>query len=399
MNEVFAGAFAIPCAGAARYLLDEAGWRAMAATPALRFVAMWADESAVVALLRDPAGALAMATVAVEQGFFPGLSPWRPVAAVFERLIRDLWGYNAVGGTDGRPLFDYGHWRLAHPLGRPTPPFAAPEPAISGFAHKGTLALMRGKTARVAARFAARVDGRATVAHAIAYANAVEAASRTPAPARAERLRDIMRRLEIAGGALDRVGRIAEAAGAPVLHARADVLREAVARAAGAAFGHRLMMDCVVPGGVVVDVSADGAGIFDGLRRSVRESALSALVADSLGGRLRDLPLVAARLAACVADLESFVQELGARLEALPQGAVMQASLVMAGEGIGMAEGPAGGILHWLRLEGGQIGGAFILDPAWVTTEACDAEAAAVAPEDRAIVRASHGVLPSGMDL
>ena len=399
MNPVFAGAFAIPCAGAARYLLDEAGWRAVAGEPALRFIAMWADESAVIALLQDATGARVMATVAVEQGFFPGLSLWHPEAAMFERMIRDLGGDNAVGGTDGRPLFDYGHWRLAHPLGRPTPPFAAPEPAITGFAHKGTLALMRGKPARVAARFAARVDGRATVAHAIAYAHAVEAASRTPAPARAERLREIMGTLEIAGGALDRIGRIAEAAGAPVLQGRADRLREALARAAGAAFGHRLMMDCVVPGGVVVDVSADGPGALDALRRSVREAAVPALVEASLGGRLRDLPLVAARLAACVAQVDNGVQELGARLEALPQGAVMQASLVMAGEGIGMADGPSGGILHWLRLEGGHIGGAFILDPAWAASEACAMEVAAAAPEDRAIVRAAHGVLASGMDL
>ncbi len=399
MNQVFAGAFAIPCAGAARYLLDEAGWRAVAAEPALRFVAMWADENAVIALLRDTAGALAMATVAVEQGFFPGLSPWRPEAALFERMIRDLWGYNAVGGTDGRPLFDYGHWRLAHPLGRPTPPFAAPEPTISGFAHKGTLALMRGKTARVAARFAARVDGRATVAHAIAYAHAAEAASRTPAPARAERLRGIMGTLEIVGGALDRIGQIAEAAGAPVLQGQADGLREAVARAAGAAFGHRLMMDCVVPGGVVVDVSADGPGALDRLRRCIRDADMPALAEASLGGRLRDLPLVAARVGQCVAQVDSGIQGFGARLETLPQGAVMQASLVMAGEGIGVADGPSGGILHWLRLEGGQIAGAFILDPAWSATEACEAEVAAAAPEDRAIVRASHGVLASGMDL
>ncbi len=399
MNPVFAGAFAMPCAGAARYLLNEDGWRAMAAAPGLRFVAMWADEAAVIALMRDDAGALKMGTIAVEHGFFPGLSPWHPEAAAFERMIRDLWGYNPVGGIDGRPLLDFGHWRLAHPLGRPTAPFAAPEPATSGLAHKGTLALMRGKTPRVAARFAARVDGGATVAHSIAFARAAEAAARAPAPPRAGQLRDMMARLEAVGGALECIGRVAAAAGAVVLAGRIAVLREAVARTASAAFGHRLMMDCVVPGGVVVDVATDGAGAMLWLGRSMREAGLPALVDASLARRLRDLPQVAARLESALAIVATGLDELGVLIEGLVEGAVIQASLPMAGEGIGTIEGPSGQILHWLRLEGGQIGGAFMLDPGWVLAPACATEAAATPAADRPLVLAAHGVLASGMEL
>ena len=42
------------------------------------------------------------------------------------------------------------------------------------------------------------------------------------------------------------------------MHAHCGVLRERTLRAAEAAFGHRLMMDAVAPGGVAVDLSADG---------------------------------------------------------------------------------------------------------------------------------------------
>ena len=43
------------------------------------------------------------------------------------------------------------------------------------------------------------------------------------------------------------------------MHAHCGILRERVLRAAAACFGHRLMMDRVVPGGVAADINVDGA--------------------------------------------------------------------------------------------------------------------------------------------
>ena len=43
------------------------------------------------------------------------------------------------------------------------------------------------------------------------------------------------------------------------MHAHCGILREHVLRAAQACFGHRLMMDRVVPGGVADDLDPDGA--------------------------------------------------------------------------------------------------------------------------------------------
>ena len=42
------------------------------------------------------------------------------------------------------------------------------------------------------------------------------------------------------------------------MHAHCGILREQVLRAADACFGHRLMMDRVVPGGVAADLRSNG---------------------------------------------------------------------------------------------------------------------------------------------
>jgi Ni,Fe-hydrogenase III large subunit len=48
------------------------------------------------------------------------------------------------------------------------------------------------------------------------------------------------------------------------------ILRERTLRASNAAFGHRLMMDAVVPGGVAVDLTSEGAEAIRALVRHVR---------------------------------------------------------------------------------------------------------------------------------
>ena len=154
------------CPPTSRYFADPETWRAIAASPEFTFTALWAEPGAVIALL-ETNGAPVLVSVAVEQGFYPALSPFHPHATAFERMLRDLWGYNAVGATDARPMLDFGHWPVATPMARPTAS-GPPERPTSGFAHKGTLALLRGKSPRAAARFAARLDGEATVSHSIA---------------------------------------------------------------------------------------------------------------------------------------------------------------------------------------------------------------------------------------
>ena len=238
-----------------RRALTRDEWTRMAGEPSPPLLALWADTREVYALLRDGTAPLLVSTE-VEDGGYPALSPARPAAVWFERMVRDLWGHTAIGGTDLRPWLDHGHWPISAPLAlHPGPPgrseapeFLFPaeldqlplgpvrggiEPAAHlrlgirgetivrlearlGYTHKGTLTLMRGKSPRAAARFAARLAGEATVAHSIAFARATEAALGCEVPARALAWRDVMAELERIAGHLDALAAMAEAAGTEV---------------------------------------------------------------------------------------------------------------------------------------------------------------------------------------
>ena len=65
------------------------------------------------------------------------------------------------------------------------------------------------------------------------------------------------------------IGAICNDASFSIMHAQCGILRERVLRAADACFGHRLMMDRIVPGGVARDIAADGvAAVARAARRN-----------------------------------------------------------------------------------------------------------------------------------
>jgi Ni,Fe-hydrogenase III large subunit len=104
------------------------------------------------------------------------------------------------------------------------------------------------------------VSGDSTVAYALAFARAVEMAQSRSVPRRAVLLRALMAELERIANHFGDIGAICNDASFALIHAHCGILRERVLRAAHAAFGHRLMMDRVVPGGVAADLSAENAG-------------------------------------------------------------------------------------------------------------------------------------------
>src|SRR5712691_2855173 len=110
-----------------------------------------------------------------------------------------------------------------------------------------------------AAKLIGRVSGDSTVAYAFAFARAAEAALGVSVPARATYLRALMAELERIANHLGDFGAICNDASFALMHAQCGMLRELTLRAAAASFGHRLMMDCVVPGGVSADLRPDGA--------------------------------------------------------------------------------------------------------------------------------------------
>jgi Ni,Fe-hydrogenase III large subunit len=124
-----------------------------------------------------------------------------------------------------------------------------------GYVHKGIESVMEGAKLEKAARLAGRVSGDSTVAYAIAFARAVEAATRTAVRPRAHWLRALMAELERIANHLGDIGAICNDAAFALMHAHCGVLRERVLRTAASCFGHRLMMDQVVPGGVAADLA------------------------------------------------------------------------------------------------------------------------------------------------
>lgn len=480
-----------------RHLLAGAQWGAMAAAlgaaEAPSLLALWADTARVYALFQEGDVWLLTSTL-VEDGRYPALSPQRPAACWFERMIRDLWGHTADGARDLRPWLDHGSWPVTAPLSpRPPPRLSSAPPAeflavegedhhqialgpvhggitepghfrLSalgetvarlevrlGWLHKGTLGLMRGKSPRAAARFAARLSGDSTVAHAIAFARAAEAACSTEAPPRAAALRAVMAELERLANHLADCGAIAEAAAFPLLPARWCWHRETLLRAALAAFGHRLMMDVVLPGGVAADIAPGGAeailralaalaeelpalsGICDGSHSLAERLVGAGVVPPSLaaafaagglvgrasgqGGDLRrapgyppydtltfEVPVrpegdVDARLRLRLAEIAESLRLLLALLPALPKGEVSAALPQTSGEGIGWAEGVRGDIWHWLRLDGGQISAAFLRDPGWLHWPLLEAAMHGTSAGDFELCRRSFNVSASGVDL
>ena len=115
-----------------------------------------------------------------------------------------------------------------------------------------------GHESQRAAQLAGRVSGDSTVAYAFAFSRAVEAALEMVVPDRAVWLRALLAELERLAHHLGDIGGICNDASFTLMHALCSVLREDVLRASNTAFGHRLMRDIIVPGGVTHDLSDEG---------------------------------------------------------------------------------------------------------------------------------------------
>ena len=125
--------------------------------------------------------------------------------------------------------------------------------------HKGIESLMQGASLEHAMRLAGRTSGDSTVAYTLAFAHAVEAALDIKPPPRAVHLRALMAELERLANHFGDIGAICNDASFAIMHAQCGILRERTLRAADACFGHRLMMDRIVPGGVAGDIAGGGA--------------------------------------------------------------------------------------------------------------------------------------------
>lgn len=298
-----------------RFRVHRGGWQRAAA--GLRdneygLCGYWGEPSRVNLALTDPSFRdVCVLSLECATRLFPSIAAVFPPAMRLERAIQDLHGLLASETPDPRPWLNHGRWPASSAGSNtssvdPEAPYpflpaegeslhqipvgpvhagiiepghfrftASGETVVRlearlGYVHKGVESLMAGAPLAKAARLAGRISGDSTVAYAIAFAHAVEAATETAVPERAHWLRGLMAELERIANHLGDIGAICNDAAFAVMLAHCLVLRERVLRSCEHAFGHRLMMDRVVPGGIAVDLTRDGSAAIAAVIAEIR---------------------------------------------------------------------------------------------------------------------------------
>ena len=123
-----------------------------------------------------------------------------------------------------------------------------------GYTHKGIEKRFEAMTLEQGAKLAGRISGDSTVAYAWAYAMAVEAATGAEPPRRALALRGILLELERIANHLGDLGYLGNDVALSFGFFQFWRLKEELLRMNARFFGHRYLMDAVVPGGVAVDL-------------------------------------------------------------------------------------------------------------------------------------------------
>ncbi len=299
-----------------RAVVTEAGWQAAIdrlVEGGLTLLGFWGEPTAVhMAMLDGGSAEIAVVTYACTGGTFPSVANRHPPALRLERTIHDLFGLVPTAADDLRPWLDHDAWGQSCPLAgrnasRDVRPYrflpaegeALHQVAVGpvhagiiepghfrftangehvvrleqwlGYTHKGIESLMQGATLEAAAKLANRTSGDSAVAYAFAFACAVEAALQIEVPRQATLLRALMAELERLANHLGDIGAICNDASFALMHAQTGILRERCLRAANVAFGHRLMMDVIVPGGVTRDIAPEGVSALRALLAELRK--------------------------------------------------------------------------------------------------------------------------------
>jgi Ni,Fe-hydrogenase III large subunit len=447
-----------------RVTVTDDGWRQaidLLVDGRCTLLGLWGDTPEVhMALLDETSSDLAVISYTCKSGKFPSVAAHHPPAIRLERAIRDLFGLEATGTPDPRPWLDLGFWNVRHPLGKRAPA-REPQPykflptegeALHqipvgpvhagiiepghfrftangehvvrleqrlGWTHKGIESLLDGATLDEAARLASRTSGDSTVAYAYAFAQAAEAAMQVKAPPRALYLRALMAELERLANHFGDIGATCNDASFSLMHAQCGILRERSLRAAEISFGHRLMMDLIVPGGVALDIGAEGIAQIEALLAEVRKvfprlielydntaslqdrtvttgivkpelarqfgaggfvgrasdrafDSRRALAYAPYDGLSFDVPVlgagdVNARVWIRIREVEQSLSLIEQILGVLPKGAIKAPiGKSKACEGLGVAEAFRGDVLVWLKLDGkGRVARCHLRDASW----------------------------------
>jgi Ni,Fe-hydrogenase III large subunit len=428
----------------------------------LSLLGLWGEPSMVhMAIMDEDTAEIAIVSLDCPDHSYTSIGRHHPPALRQERAINDLFGITAEGLPDPRPWLDHNNWGVRFPLSdridalSQAAPYrflpatgdglhqiavgpvhagiiepghfrftASGETVVRleqrlGYLHKGIEGLMAGADLERAAQLAGRVSGDSTVAYAFAFSKAAEAALGLVVPERAVFLRALMAELERLANHLGDIGAICNDASFTLMHAHCSVLRESVLRASAQAFGHRLMRDVIVPGGVARDLGDEGKKIIqatlDNIRRRfpalvelydntaslqdrtvdtgvlkpalARQYAAGGYIGRASGrafdarrtfayppydGLRFEVPVLSegdvnARVWIRVREIEQSLSLIEQILSRLPAGALSTKARPTseAREGMAIVEGFRGDVLVWLRLRDGRVERCHLRDPSW----------------------------------
>jgi Ni,Fe-hydrogenase III large subunit/Ni,Fe-hydrogenase III component G len=176
-----------------------------------------------------------------------------------------------------------------------------------GYAHKGIEKRFESMSLQQAAKLAGRVSGDSTAAYAWAYAMAAESIAGITPPDRALWLRALFLERERIANHLGDLGYLGNDVALSFGFAQFWILKEQMLRNNAALFGHRYLMDKIIPGGVAADLTEPGKRtLFEECAMLEREVRVlrgiyeeHAGVQDRFIGAGRIEPKLAARLGLC----------------------------------------------------------------------------------------------------
>lgn len=158
------------------------------------------------------------------------------------------------------------------------------------YVHKGIEKSAEGRTPESVARLAGRVSGDTCVGHCWAVCRAMEMASGTEIPPRAALIRGILAERERIANHLGDIGAICNDVAFVFAQMQFTRLRELWLRTNAKIFGHRLLMDIIIPGGIACDLSETSCALIKQdivlLRKELSELMLALDLNSSLEDRL-----------------------------------------------------------------------------------------------------------------
>ncbi len=192
-----------------------------------------------------------------------------------------------------------------------------------GYTHKGIEKRFESLSLQQGAKLAGRVSGDSTVAYAWAYAMAAESCANITPPDRALWLRALLLERERVANHLGDLGYLGNDVALAFGFAQFWILKEQVLRNNAALFGHRYLMDQIIPGGVATDLSQEGKRVIEDecalLEREVRILRNiyeeHAGVQDRFIGAGRVEPKLAAQLGLCGLAGRASAQAWDARVQ------------------------------------------------------------------------------------